>query len=70
MIVAKTSLKKIPESCTKCKLSFFHTGRWGSTARRCGLFPERELPYKFVPERKNWCYIKPTWCPLKEVEKI
>lgn len=70
MIVAKTKLKRIPEKCTDCKYSFCakESGWW----RHCSLvhdsdgFP-KEIPKPFVPERKNYVYVRPEWCPLKEM---
>jgi len=61
MIVAKTRLRKIPETCTACNLS---RKVWGSKfcGPRCRFVPV----VKKKGQRPH--YEKPEWCPLMEVE--
>lgn len=63
MIVAKTRMKKIPESCNKCKLSYvdLHGRFCRVNASMCPM--ERS-------EHKNLKYIRPDWCPLIEMKHI
>lgn len=61
MIVAKTRMKKIPESCKDCK---FSTTEYGG---RCCRIAIRFCPMK-QSEHKNWKYFKPDWCPLIEID--
>jgi hypothetical protein len=79
MIVAKTKLKKIPDSCLKCKFcnntgiqekASSKNGYLGViyTQKRCGL-TGIEVPYVYNASKRNWEYIKCQSCPLKEVEK-
>lgn len=69
MIVAKTNMKKIPKSCTKCRFvknigyTNAPTGNFTFLFRKCYLTNE-EIPYKYIKEKNNWCYIKPNNCPL------
>ena len=67
MIIVKTKLKKIPSSCTKCPFSVTDYG-----GRHCFVVKEdgfpKEIPYEFIKEKKNWCYVKPKWCPLVEIQ--
>lgn len=69
MIIVETKMKRIPSRCTNCKYSFCarESGWW----RHCSLvycdgFP-KEIPKPFVPELKNYVYLRPEWCPLKEI---
>ena len=66
MIVIKTKLKVIPQKCKKCKYSYSSYGE-----RFCGVsFVEgeaRAIPYEFIKEKRNWEYVKPDWCPLREI---
>lgn len=62
MIVAKTKMKKIPESCNKCNLSY--ADLYG---RFCRI--QNKLCPMEQSEHKNWKYTRPDWCPLQEVEE-
>lgn len=69
MIYAKTKLKKIPDTCTKCK---FKRYIWhhlynvkGASKWTCGL-TNSEVPYAYVKEKHNWVYGKCRNCPLVE----
>jgi len=77
MIVIETKLKKIPETCTKCKFSetvpiYIEEGLWehftGNYTRRCSI-THKEVPYVYIKERKNWCYTKCKNCPLKDLSE-
>lgn len=70
MIVAVTKLKRIPEKCTKCVFS--QVDYWSyyprvNIGRQCTL-THRALPMDKSP-KGNMQYIKPYWCPLKEVSQ-
>lgn len=62
MIVAKTKMKKIPESCNKCALSYI-----GMNGRFCKI--EKAMCPMERSEHKNLKYTRPDWCPLQEVEE-
>lgn len=65
-IIIETNLKKIPDSCTKCQYSYVdYEGRFCGVSYRNKMC--RPIPYEFIPDRKNWCYVKPDWCPIKGV---
>lgn len=61
MIVAKTKMKKIPDSCNKCGLKTysFEGTRCFITGKVCPM--EKS-------EHGNWRYTHPNWCPLIEVK--
>lgn len=64
MIVAKTKMKRIPETCKKCSMAENEYGAWGVACapKRC-LLTGRDCPQ----EKKlsgNVGYGKPDWCPL------
>ena len=65
MIIIKTGMKKIPDKCKNCKYSFLTDYE---SIRYCAI-TGKSIPYLFVPEKKNWKYIKPNWCPLEEVDE-
>ena len=77
MIIAKTKLKKIPDSCLKCKFcvdtnhlaykSIKDNGYIKECYRqkRCFLTGAK-IPYVFNKETQSWGYIKCKSCPLKE----
>ena len=73
MIVSKTGLKKIPNKCGDCK--YHKSGFRGyekNSINGCCMFCtlcNKDIPYKYIPEKNNWCYIKPDWCPLIEVKE-
>lgn len=60
MIVAKTRMRKIPETYGKCSLSYFDG--WGEKC--CGV-KHKECPFE-IGERGAVRYGKPGWCPLVE----
>lgn len=73
MIVIETKLKKLPPKCNKCKYSYV-SGDFGIDSERfCAVsFRNGECrlcPIEFVPEKRNWEYQRPDWCPLKEVSE-
>lgn len=63
MIIAKTKMKKIPKSCTKCRLS-----ECSINGRVC------LVTYKYIAMKqtasRNWRYVKPDWCPLIDVQEV
>ena len=67
MIVAVTKLKGMPKSCSRCKFSETEYVRSIPLGRKC------TLAHKFIPTEKsphgNDRYIKPYWCPLREVSQ-
>ena len=67
-IVLKTKLKKIPDTCTKCRYSFFINYH-----RVCSATPHKEsfkdCEKKYVLEKRNFVYVRPKWCPLTEMEE-
>ena len=68
MIIAITKLRVIPDRCTKC--SFSQVEYWDNCinlGRKCTL-AHREIPMDKSP-KGNMQYIKPYWCPLKEVSQ-
>lgn len=67
-IVIQTKLKTIPKSCTKCKYSYINNdGRFCSV--KFVKNRHMKIPYEYVPEVNNYCYIKPEEdCPLKMLE--
>lgn len=71
MIYAKTKLKKIPDTCIKCK---FRVYIWkylysvkGASKWKCGL-TNKIVPYEYVEEKHNYVYGKCKNCPLVEKE--
>lgn len=66
MIYIKTSLKKVPACCTKCKYSSVF-GRGLDTVRYCRL---TDIP---APQERtangNWKYTKPKNCPLVDARE-
>lgn len=66
MIVAKTKMKKIPESCNKCSLARIEYSHWNDTQRYCWI-TKKDCPME-KSEHGNWKYTRPDWCPLMEVE--
>jgi hypothetical protein len=63
MIIAETKLKRIPDNCAKCKLSYLE-GQY-SYNRICSI-TNKVLEMQKV-ESGNKAYVRPSWCPLKEV---
>lgn len=73
MIVSKTGLKKIPNKCSDCKyhVSLFRGYGYNPISGRgmfCTLCSDKDIPYKYISEKKNWCFVKPDWCPLVEIK--
>lgn len=64
MIVAKTSMKKIPERCNKCALSIIERYSPIESVRWCAINGNPcEVERTGNGNRK---YIRPKWCPLIE----
>lgn len=69
-IIVDTKMRRIPQKCTECKYSYSIHG-----FKRCSLkqsvdyhsSTHRNIPLVFVPSLNNYSYIRPKWCPLKEV---
>lgn len=66
MIVAKTKMKKIPDNCKKCSFSVVKHFGYFDTLRICSV-RRKECPME-RSQHKNMKYMKPTWCPLVEIE--
>lgn len=62
MIVAKTKMKKIPESCKDCAFS-----KYMYDYRICAFESGRICPMVRT-KNGNKKYIRPKWCPLMEVK--
>ena len=60
-MIVITNIKKIPDNCTKCRLS--NTYRYGG--RYC-ILKDKEIELSKT-ESGNKAYIRPDWCPLKEI---
>lgn len=65
MIVAKTKMKRIPDTCKKCSLSVVQQYGFGNTDRVCCV-NGYVCPLETKPSG-NVGYTKPTWCPLMEI---
>lgn len=61
MIVAQTKMKRMPDTCKKCSLSYI-----AEEGRACGEVG-RYCPTEQAPSG-NTRYVKPDWCPLMEIE--
>lgn len=62
MIVAKTKMTCIPETCKKCSLADVKHFGFHGTERYCGI-TKRVCPVEKKPSG-NMGYGKPNWCPL------
>jgi hypothetical protein len=62
MIVVKTRLRRIPNTCATCSISYIDP--WG--LRVCGV-NKKECPEEVKPSGRIG-YGKPSWCPLAKVE--
>ncbi len=65
-VVIETKLKKIPESCAKCSYSYSaNSYDVKNSYRLCtaGVY-EKPVEKIYIAEKNNYCYVKPTWCPL------
>lgn len=60
MIVAKTEMGNMPESCRECILGDYTTECWADIFRFCQV-AGRALPH-------NYTCARPGWCPLKEID--
>lgn len=70
MIYVKTTMRKLPEKCTKCRFSrngeYYETvGSFFFSVKKC-VATGKEIPYEYSKEKNNWHYVKPDWCPLRE----
>jgi|GEM_PF-4679974 len=66
MIYIETKMTHIPNKCSRCKFAEWSGN--GVTARKvCGIH-KRPLEAIFVREKRNYSYLRPEWCPLKEVK--
>ena len=73
MIIIKTPLKKIPDSCTKCRyyqpeIHYIFNVREPEPAY-C-ILTKALITKIYIPERRNHCIVKPDNCPLIEAESI
>lgn len=69
MIVIQTNMKVLPKKCNRCKYSYCrYDDRFCSVSFVDGM--PRAIPYEFNKEKRNWMYVKPDWCPLKEIEPV
>ena len=70
MIVIKTSLKKIPDKCNKCKYSISERNYKNScgVARYCTVSNNKEIPHNYSLELDCHGFIRPKWCPLTEIK--
>lgn len=64
MIVAKTRIKKIPDTCKKCALSYIPRG----TNERVCVVTQICCPSETRPSG-NKAYCRPRWCPLIELKE-
>lgn len=67
MIVAKTKMRKIPKSCKTCSLRHDERMSQGQYYSLCCI-TLRSCPME-KKKSGNYGYIRPTWCPLMEVEE-
>ena len=63
MIIAKTRMRTIPQTCKTCSISYFDG--WGEKC--CGI-NHKECPFE-VTAGGRIAYGKPHWCPLVEVKE-
>lgn len=71
MIVAKTKMKRIPETCKKCsfaKIEYAGNEFYTSKDRYCKI-TGYECPIGTKPSG-NVGYGMPSWCPLMDIELI
>lgn len=66
MIVAKTNLKKIPETCNKCKFSNYNRI---FNMRYCSLLNNKKCR-KAIAGSGNWVYVRLPECPLININNI
>lgn len=69
MIIIKTKMKRIPDTCTKCPYSLVNHDCCDYEGDRYCVTNGYSIPMEYVKEKRNWCYIKPDWCPLEEIDK-
>lgn len=68
VIVSRKNMKRMPDTCKKCCMSYFPAGTEYSAEvddRLCSL-TNRWCPTEQAPSG-NTRYVKPDWCPLMEV---
>lgn len=68
MIVAKTKMVRIPETCKKCSLSEVRHYGFLDTDRYCGI-TKRMCP-TVKKQSGNIGYGMPTWCPLMDIDLL
>lgn len=61
MIAAKTRMKKIPNTCKECRVSYID---W-TGSRFCNA-SGRDCPME-MKKSGNMGYYRPSWCPLVEI---
>lgn len=70
MIYAKTKLKKIPNTCTKCAFKSYiwnHLYSVTSESKWICSLTHQKVPYTYIKEKRNWVYGKCKNCPLTEL---
>ena len=67
MIIAKTKMRKIPESCGKCGISMVF--RFNGVDRRICPVMRRDCPMEKCAQNGCMKYTKPAWCPLEEAKE-
>lgn len=67
MIIVETKLKEIPEKCTKCKLSWLEYDSVYGMAEPIRYCAVTKKPIQYARTKNNWAYLRPKWCPLKEI---
>lgn len=63
-IVIETTMKKLPETCSKCKFKAKTEDMDICTA----ITPFVKLEKTYVKERYNWTFVIPETCPLVAYE--
>lgn len=66
MIAIKTTLKEIPNKCTKCK---FSSKGSSSQLRYCQMLSYKEIPLVYSEEINRYTHFRPKWCPLFEIKE-
>ena len=73
MIIVKTTLRKIPDSCTKCRYYqpevHYVFNMWAPEPAYC-ILTDTLITKKYIPERRNHCIVKPDNCPLVEAKSV
>lgn len=63
-IVIETNMKKLPETCSKCRFKKDTDGTAFCTAPGNNI----KLVKTYVKERYNYCFVIPETCPLAAYE--